>query len=135
MGGNAAWDANPAPASSAIFAELALNLTSRIIDTGAPYLPADTFLNVNMMAPMGECADPAAYKWVLTRINPSTPILSSADVELCGRKTLPQETEVVHSSRGCFISVSVGNCNDKTTADAGVQQAVVDKIGDMLTCF
>lgn len=135
LGGNAAWDANPAPESSAVFAELALNLTTRIIDSGAPYLPADTFLNVNMMAPVGECADPAAYKWVLTRINPSTPLLSSADVKLCDRDTLPQETEVVHASSGCFVSVSVGDCSDKTTADADVQQAVVDKIGDMLACF
>lgn len=135
LGGNAAWNADPAPESSAVFAELALNLTSRIIESGAPYLPNDTYLNVNMAAAVGECADPAAYKWVLTRINPSTPLLSSDDVQLCGRDKLPQETEVVHSSGACYVSVSVGDCSDKTTAAADVQQAVVDKIGDMLTCF
>lgn len=135
LGGNAAWDADPAPGSSAVFAELALNLTSRVVESGAPYLPDDTYLNVNMMAPVGACADPAAYRWVLTRINPSTPLISSADVELCGSDTLPTETEVVHASEGCYVSVSVGDCSDKTTAAADVQQAVVDKIGDMLTCF
>lgn len=135
LGGNAAWDADPAPESSAVFAELALNLTTRIVESGAPYLPDDTYLNVNMMAPVGACADPAAYQWVLTRINPSTPLLSSDDVKLCSRDHLPQETEVVHASDGCYVSVSVGDCSDKTTATADVQQAVVDKIGDMLTCF
>ncbi|KAK2607569.1 hypothetical protein N8I77_006233 [Diaporthe amygdali] len=134
LGGNAAWNSTEPPASAAVFAELALNLTSRIIDSGAPYLPNDTYLNVNMAAPLGACADASAYKWVLTRIDPSVPLLSSADVQRCGQDTLPQETKVVHAD-GCYVSVSVGDCSDKTTATADVQQAVVDKIGDMLTCF
>lgn len=135
LGGNAAWNSTSPPASAAVFADLALNLTTRIVGAGAPYLPADTFLNVNMAGPLGDCADPAAYRWVLTRIDPHVPGLSSADVQRCGSDTLPQETAVVHSDDGCYVSVSVGDCSDKTTAAADVQQAVVDKIGDMLTCF
>lgn len=135
-GGNTAWNVVPVPTSSQVFAELALNLTTRLIESageGEAYLPADTFLNVNFAAvEEGVCEDASDYEWIFTRIYPD---LFSTDAEWCGGDSLPQETTVVHSSSGCYATVSAGSCSDKTTADATVQQAVLDRIGDMFSCY
>lgn len=132
--GNLAWDTTPVPARSLVYADLALNLTSAVLAAGAPYLPDGVFLNVNM-AEVGEgddCADASDFRFVLSRINTPS-ILSSTDVTTsCGGSWLPTEKSVVDA--GCYVSVSVGSCSDKTTADATAQQTVLDKLGDLLTC-
>lgn len=126
-----AWDTTPVPAQSTVYADLALNLTSAVLDAGAPYLPDGTFLNVNMAELTDDCSDARQFQFVLTRINTDS-ILSSDDVAICGSDTLPTETDIVRA--GCYVSVSVGECSDKTTADATAQQAVLDKLGDLLVC-
>lgn len=126
------WDTVPVPASSLVYADLANNLTNIILNSGTPYLPDGTFLNVNMAAVSGSCTAASDYKFVLSRINPVT-ILSVADVQTCGATTLPTETSVVDA--GCYVSVSVGRCSDKTTAPAADQQTVLDKLEDLLTCL
>lgn len=135
QGGNTAWNATPVPANSIVFAELALNLTTRLIESGAPYLPADTYLNVNFAATNeADCTDASMYEWVFTRVYPSLDIIGDGpDIELCGETTLPQESVIVHSDK-CYASVSASSCSDKTTAPKEVQQAVYDKIGDMFVC-
>lgn len=137
QGGNAAWNVAGTP-ESALFAELALNLTERVIASGAPYLPDDTYLNVNFAAvneAEGGCTDASQYQWIFTRVNPSFDIIGDGpDMELCGDTTLPQETVVVHSD-ACYASVSVGSCSDKTTAEKEIQEAVYAKIGDMFVCL
>lgn len=130
--GNLAWDTTPVPARSQVYADLSLNLTNAILDSGAPYLPDGVFLNVNLAEVTGSCTDASAFKYVLSRINTPS-VLSTKDVKICGNTWLPTEKSVVDA--GCYVSVSVGTCSDKTDADSTAQQTVVDKLGDMLTCL
>lgn len=136
QGGNAAWNTTPVPTNSLVFADLALNLTTRLVagsgSAATPYLPNGTYLNVNFAAvSAANCTDASMYQWVFTRIYPD---LLADDIEICGSDTLPQETSVVHSG-ACYVSVSAASCSDKTTASKEVQQAVYDKIGDMFVCM
>lgn len=133
-GARTAWDA-PTPLESQVYADLALNLTSAIIESGKPYLPYNTFLNVNF----GEvdaktCNDASRFEFVLSRINVQAPLLSDDDVSTCGEATLPREREVV-KSKGCWVSVSVGNAIDKTTATADVQADVLNRLQGLLSCL
>lgn len=132
--GYLAWNTVPAPGRSTVYAELATTLTNAILASGAPYLPAYTWLNVNFPEVTGGCTDASAFKWVLSRINPQTPILSSDDVETCGDDELPTESEV-EDTDGCYISVSVGDASDKTTAKADKQAVVLAKLRSWLTCL
>lgn len=127
-----AWDTLPAPLASTVYADLALNLTNAVLDAGAPYLPNGTFLNVNMADVTDDkCADASQFRFVLTRINPVT-VLSTDDIQICGDESLPTETDV--TAEGCYVSVSVGRCSDKTTAVASEQQTVYDKLESLLVC-
>lgn len=126
-----AWDTVPVPLASSVYADLATNLTNAVLASGTPYLPNGTFLNVNMAEVTGDCTDASKFQFVLTRINTVT-ILSVADVQICGNEHLPTETDV--TSEGCYVSVSVGECSDKTTANAANQQAVLDKLDSLLVC-
>jgi hypothetical protein len=120
------------PLRSSLYGQLATQLTSKIISSGAPYLPPDVFLNVNFPKVEGNCTDLSNFKWVLTRINPG--IISPPDVKFCGGERLPTELSVI-THGGCFISVSVGNAKDKTTAPNSSQAVVLHKLRDMLTCL
>ncbi|KAK2608333.1 hypothetical protein N8I77_006951 [Diaporthe amygdali] len=131
--GNLAWNTVPVPERSLIYADLAANLTNAIIDAGAPYLPSGIFLNVNFPEVTGECTTPGAFKFVMSRINPRT-IFSAPDVDTCGSTALPTDKSVVDAA-GCHVSVSVGECRDKSTADAANQKIVLDKLGSLLTCL
>jgi 5'/3'-nucleotidase SurE len=133
--GNLAWDTSNVPPRATVYAALAANLTDRILAGGAPYLPAEVWLNVNFPAvadTAGDaCTDPTQFTWVLTRINPG--VISAPDVDHCGSTRLPTETDV-HFRGGCLISVSVGDARDKTTAPAADQQVVRDRLSDLWTC-
>lgn len=133
-GSPTAWDA-ATPLYASVYAELALNLTTAIIDAGTPYLPDGVFLNVNMGDVDDEtCNDASKFRFVLSRINLSTPVLSTPDVETCGGTTLPREREVT-DAEGCFVSVSVGDASDKTTATAEQQAVVLEKLQGLLSCL
>ncbi|KKY34519.1 putative 5 3nucleotidase [Diaporthe ampelina] len=131
--GTLAWDTAPVPARSLVYADLAANLTNAIIDAGAPYLPPGIFLNVNFPEVTGQCTTADAFKFVMSRINPRT-IFSAPDVDTCGSTALPTDTSVV-DAEGCHVSVSVGECSNKSTADAENQKVVLDKLGSLLTCL
>lgn len=127
------WDTTPVPIASTVYAELATELTSKIIDSGTPYLPDGVFLNVNFPSVTGDCTDPAAFKWVLSRINPGA--FSESDVEWCGSDRLPTESDVVGTD-GCYASVSIGDAEDKTTNnDVASQSVVLSKLEDILSCL
>jgi len=132
-GGNLPWNTSPAPLRSSLYAELATQLTNAILASGTPYLPDDVFLNVNFPAVEGDCTSASKFKWVLSRINVG--LLSAPDVNHCSSTRLPLENEVVDNDSGCFISVSVGDAADKTTADAERQAVVLQKLGDMIICL
>lgn len=134
----APWDADlhasPLPAQSRVYAQLAARLVRRLGDAGAPYLPAGVFLNVNFHKASGRCADPAAYRWILTRINP--PGIGPGDVPWCGHRHLPHEWRVLARSDGCYATVSIGDAHDKSTMNNHTsQRAVIDKLRDGLSCL
>ncbi|KAH6839613.1 survival protein sure-like phosphatase/nucleotidase [Chaetomium sp. MPI-CAGE-AT-0009] len=124
--------ASPEAQRSKVYAELATTLTNAVIASGKPYLPEDVFLNVNFPKAEGQCTEASQFKWVLSRINAG--LFSSPDVEHCGGTRLPMETSVVGKD-GCYISVSVGDANDKTTASAEKQAVVLKKLESLLTCL
>ncbi|KAL3594520.1 hypothetical protein FPOAC2_08833 [Fusarium poae] len=130
-GGNTAFNTNPIPERSLVYAELATTFVKKIVDSGKPYLPKDVYLNVNFPKAEGKCTDASKFQWVLTRINSG--LLSERDTEWCGENRLPTETEIALKS-GCYASISVGDAADKTTADAARQKIVLEKIKDMLVC-
>ncbi|KAG5660432.1 hypothetical protein KAF25_003038 [Fusarium avenaceum] len=129
-GGNTAFNTNPVPQRSLVYAELATDLVKKVIDSGKPYLPEDVYLNVNFPKVEGKCTDASQVQWVLTRINPG--LLSERDTEWCGDDRLPTETEIALKG-GCYASISVGDASDKTTADAAQQKVVLNKLKDILT--
>ncbi|GKT45184.1 acid phosphatase [Colletotrichum spaethianum] len=132
--GTLAWNTSPVPTRSTVYGELATRLVNKIVSGGAPYLPEKTWLNVNFPKVSDtECNDPDQFKWVLSRINPA--IFSGPDVGTCGSTDrLPEENKVVGTA-GCYISISVGDSNDKTTASKEKQQPVLDRLGDFLSCL
>ncbi|KAF3763342.1 sure-like protein [Cryphonectria parasitica EP155] len=131
--GNLPWNTTPVPLRSTLYAELALSVTNTILEAGAPYLPDGVFLNVNMAEVEGNCTAASDFEYILTRINtPSA--LSTADIETCGDTWLPTETSVMDTG-GCYVTISVGTCSDKTDGSATEQQTVLDKLGNLVTCL
>ncbi|KAK4095720.1 sure-like protein [Parathielavia hyrcaniae] len=131
-GGTLAWNSNPEAQRSKVYAQLATTLTNAVIASGKPYLPEDVFLNVNFPAVEGACTQASQFKWVLSRINMG--LFSDRDMQLCGETRLPNEA-VVAAKGGCYVSVSVGDANDKTTASADKQAVVYKKLQSLLICL
>lgn len=134
-GSQTAWNV-ATPEYSAIYADLATNLTSVLVESGAPYLADNLFLNVNFPAAgLGtSCTSVGQFKFVLSRIYTAT-LISGKDVVTCGNGgRLPTETKVVGTA-GCYASVSVGHANDKLDADASEQASVLAKLGSILSCL
>lgn len=126
-------DAGSEPSPRAkLYSELALALVDKLAEAGAPYLPPQTFLNVNFPDMTEQCAKVENFKWVMTRV--TSGLFSGNDYPTCGRDKMPPELEVGFR-RDCFISVSVGDANDKTTAAPDKQKVVLDKLGGFLSCL
>lgn len=130
-----AWNA-PTPLHSKVYADLALEVTQTIINSGKPYLPDNTFLNVNFPAvESGKCDDIAKFKYIFTRIN--TGLFSSRDAKWCGSTRLPWEADVIlFRGSSCYVTISPGDANDKSTVnDAAVQQQIINKLKPILSCL
>ncbi len=120
------------PLYSKIYADLATNLTTAVLESGTPYLPDGVFLNVNFPSVSAtECNETSQFQFVFSRIYAG--ILSDDDVETCGSTRLPTERDVVDA--GCFVSVSPGDASDKTTANATSQAVVLSKLKALLGCL
>lgn len=131
-GERTAWN-QPTPLSAKVYSDLALNVTSTIVASGKPYLPADVWLNVNFPEVTStKCNNANQFKYVLTRINWG--ILSAKDVQWCGTDRLPTESDV-NGKSGCYVSISVGDANDKSTIDAARQAQVLPKLKPILSCL
>lgn len=136
-GEQTAWNVNPVPDYSFIYADLATNLTSTILKSGKPYLPPNTWLNVNFpKAGAGTpCTSTQQFKFILSRIHTAIPILKPKDVSTCqGADYLPTESKVVDTGN-CYISVSVGKANNKLDASAAEQAIVLGKLKPVLSCL
>ncbi|KXJ89966.1 survival protein sure-likephosphatase/nucleotidase-like protein [Microdochium bolleyi] len=128
-----AWNTSPVPLRSSFYAQIATKLTNAVIASGAPYLPQNVFLNVNLPAVEGSCTSLDNVKFVLTRINIG--LFSARDANHCGSTRLPSEFDVINRKGTCYVTISVGDANDKSTASAAQQQVVIDKIGSLLSCI
>lgn len=122
---------NATTSSAKVYAELATKLVTEVVAQGTPYLPDNTFLNVNFPKLTDACNTADKFKFVLSRI--AVGVFSARDAEVCGTTRLPNELEI-GLRKDCIISVSVGG-KDKTTADADVQAVVNDKLKNILECL
>ncbi|KLU85556.1 acid phosphatase [Magnaporthiopsis poae ATCC 64411] len=124
-------ETDPSPRAK-LYSELTLVLVNKLVEGGAPYLPPQTFLNVNFPDMTEQCAKVENFKWVMSRVNSGW--FSGYDYPTCGRNKMPAEFEIGFR-RDCFISVSVADANDKTTAAPDKQKFVLDKLGNFLSCL
>ncbi|KAK3314022.1 survival protein sure-likephosphatase/nucleotidase-like protein [Apodospora peruviana] len=130
--GPLAWDTDPVPLRSLVYAQLATQFVGKIVEGGKPYLPSGVWLNVNFPKIEGSCTDASKFKWVLSRIDAFT----DWDIQLCGVTWLPMETDVLsHVEGGCYITVSVGNAGDKMTAPKDMQEVVLAKLKGLFSCL
>lgn len=135
-GNPTAWN-QPTPLYSQIYADLALNVTNTIIASGKPYLPDNTFLNVNFPAvSSSKCNNVNQFKFIFTRVHTGL-VGSGADIAVCGTKArLPWEVDVALIRGGdCYVSISPADANDKTTAAAAQQQIIYNKLKPILSCL
>lgn len=136
-GTQTAWNvAGGAPAYSEVYADLAANFTNSLIASGLPYLPQGIWLNVNFPAVSDtSCSSLDEFDFVLSRIHTAVPFITPDDVDTCGSTRLPTETDVVGTTSGCYVSVSVGDASNKMDANATSQEVVLKKLGGLLTCL
>lgn len=129
-----AWN-EATPDYSRVYADLALNITTTIINAGSPYLPDDTFLNVNFPALSDKCQTAADFDFIFTRIYPGE--LSARDADWCHSTRLPWERDVLlHHKHHCHVTISPGNAIDKrTVGDASIQMAIINKLKPILSCL
>lgn len=133
-GSPTAWNASR-PHYSDVYADLATNLTNQVVAAGKPYLPRDTWLNVNFgTVSDSKCTNPADFSFVMSRIHIAFPFITPDDVTTCGGSRLPTELEVSLKS-GCYASISVGMAGSKGDANATLQEIVLKKLGNLLTCL
>ena len=119
-----------------IYLNLAEKVVQTIADQGYPYLPNNTWLNVNLHAVggYGECEEMRKYQFVLTRMHPAIPFVTGPDAETCengGR--LPTESLLMESN-GCYVSISVGEADHKDDASLEEQDTVLRKLESILSC-
>ena len=127
------WN-QPTPKASEVYADLALIVTQALTKGAKPYLPEDTWLNVNFPAVSDRCSQPSDFKFVLSRIYSSIPIITPPDVETCGLEGRLRSERTVHFTEGCYASISVGNL-DKTDASREKQAVVLERLDGILSCL
>lgn len=133
-GSQVAWN-TATETYQAVYAELATTVTSTLIASGKPYLPAGTWLNVNFPASTDtSCSSASDFEFVLSRIFGAT-IFTPDDVDTCGSSRLPEESDVVDTEGGCYASISVGVASTKLDANATQQAVVLEKLGSILSCL
>lgn len=136
--GNAVPWNEPTPEYSQVYADLALLVTDTLTAGGAPYLPENTWLNVNFPAVNDECARASDFKFVLSRIRSSIPLIDPPDVDTCGLNgRLRSERTVFLTSLldgGCYASISVGDL-DKSDGNREKQTAVLERLEPILSCL
>lgn len=127
------WN-EPTPKASQVYADLALIVTNALTAGGKPYLPENTWLNVNFPAVNEECSEPEDFQFVLSRLFSSIPLVDPPDVETCGLGGRLRSERTVFFTPGCYASVSVGDL-DKTDGNREKQAAVLEKLEGILSCL
>ena len=129
-----AWNA-PVPEYSKIYADLATVVTQALTSGDKPYLPEDTWLNVNFPAVNDECSSVSDFSFVLSRIYPSVPFITDDDIVTCDNDGRLRSERSVVGTDGCFVSISVGRTGDKGDVGATKQGAVLEKLESILSCL
>lgn len=131
-GSATAWNV-AAPAYATLYGELGAIVVDAIVASGTPYLPAETFLNVNFPETT-DCKSASDFSFVLSRIYTAVPGVSGTDVVTCSNGgRLPTETKVVGTD-GCYASISLGGTN-KRDSSAANQAVILSKLSSILTCL
>lgn len=118
-----------------VYADLSTTVTQALVNSGKPYLPSNVWLNVNFPEVNAQCSKPSDFKFVLSRINIAVPFVTPDDVVTCGNDgRLPNENDVIDTN-GCYVSISVGDAGDKTTASVAAQRVVLKKLRSILSCL
>lgn len=133
MGKKIPWN-QPTPEFSRVYADLALLVTNTLTEGGAPYLPEDTWLNINFPEVSDGCSQPSDFKFVLSRIYSSIPFVTPPDVATCDLGNRLRSERTVHFTDGCYASISVGNL-DKKDAGRHEQAFVLERLGNILSCL
>ncbi|KAK3680310.1 hypothetical protein LTR37_021350 [Vermiconidia calcicola] len=134
-GEQTAWNA-PLGDYMTIYADLSTTVTQALVSSGKPYLPSNTWLNVNYpKVENSSCSSAADFKFVLSRIYPAVPFITDGDVQTCGNGgRLPTERDVI-GTKGCHASISVGVADSKGDAGVAKQTIVRDKLKSILSCL
>lgn len=138
-GSQVAWD-TPAEPYHAVYAALATQVTQTLLlasppDDAEALLPPGTWLNVNMgESTATSCTSAADFTFVLSRIFAAT-IFTPDDVVTCGSARLPDESSLVDTEGGCYVSISVGLATTKLDAGAAEQAVVLSRLASILSCL
>ncbi|KAG8859294.1 hypothetical protein FRB96_004509 [Tulasnella sp. 330] len=118
---------------SHLYSALSMKVLSQILASGAPYLPANTFLNVNFPMPSTECTAVPQYKFILTTSRP----LPSDKAITCDGTTIPDEVTV--AATGCSVSITAMTAETmlkiKSDVSVDVQDEVRAKLAPLLSCY
>ena len=134
-GSQTAWNATIEDYMT-IYADLSTTVTQTLTNSGKPYLPSNTWLNVNFPSvSSSSCSSTSDFKFVLSRINTAVPLVTPKDVVTCNNSgRLPTETTVVGTA-GCYASISVGVASTKLDASAAQQKVVLKRLQSVLSCL
>jgi len=117
-----------------VYAAVSTKLVNAVIASGAPYLPPNVGLNVNLpMSNATDCTKLSDYTFVLSRVNVDINPFTN-DVDHCRTNHLPTESSVI-SAGGCRVPVSVFSASNKLDVDKETQKAVRDRITSLLVCL
>ncbi|KAL8925942.1 MAG: hypothetical protein Q9208_003255 [Pyrenodesmia sp. 3 TL-2023] len=134
-GSPTAYTTAPIPHYAYIYTTLATKLTTTLLNSGKPYLPWGTFLNVNFPAVSTDrCSSAGDFVFVLSRLN-TMGFGVQPDAYTCGERSLPTESEVVGNDGGCYVSVSLGSSTQTRDEPGFVQEDVVKRLSGLLGCL
>ncbi|KAK6221527.1 hypothetical protein LQW54_001299 [Pestalotiopsis sp. IQ-011] len=127
------WDPDrPIPPRMKTYLDLAQNLTELVVAGGRPFLPENTFLNVNFPPLGAPCNGTRAIQYVLTRRD-----LDDQGYHVyfdhCNTRRLPTDREL-YQHLGCYASISVLSATHSKTAGASVLKIMRDRLSPLLTC-
>ncbi|EEY23664.1 5'/3'-nucleotidase SurE family protein [Verticillium alfalfae VaMs.102] len=127
--GTLAWNTQPVPTRSTVYAELATRLVNAVVAGASP-----TSLEERQLPEHRQTSTTAA-----SQIRPDeaqTPASSPPRTpSACGSTRLPTETSVILRTDACYATVSIGDAADKTTASAAQQAPVIARLSKLTTCL
>ncbi|KNZ45493.1 hypothetical protein VP01_806g2 [Puccinia sorghi] len=120
------------------FGEIYANATVRVVEEllmkgSDEYLPAGCVLNINLQraGPATSCKTPQDYRFVLSSIFGFN---HASGFTNCGSHRLPAENQVLHTSPGCWASVSLIQADHLLDASPSQKQALLDRTPHFFSC-